>query len=75
MLKIRHIILLFLFVTMLFGAASVYANGDQPDDHHDDVPITEQKREAGEGNVLIVFGTLAVLIIGGLTWEFIIKKK
>jgi len=39
------------------------------------VPITEQKREAGSGNVAIVFGGVAVLIIGGLAWEFLIKKN
>jgi len=76
--KSKHIILLFVLVALLLGAAPVHADGDESDGHHDnDVPITEQKREGegGEGNVAVVFGAIAVFIIGGLAWEFFIKKK
>jgi len=72
---VKHVILLFILITLLLGAVGVHANGDDPNDHHDEVPITEQKREAGGSNTAIIFGAVAVFIIGGLAWKFFIKKS
>ena len=76
MSKVRHIISLFILVTLLLGVAPVHADGDESDGHHDnDIPITEQKREENRNGAPVVFGAIAVLVIGGLIWEFSIKKK
>lgn len=74
--KAKHAILVFILITLILGATPVHADGDESDGHdHNDVPITEQKREPGGGNAAIIFGAVAVFIIGGLAWKFFIKKS
>jgi len=71
----RYIIPLILFVTLVFGVTQVFANGDDPDNAHEDTPVTEQTRDGGGGNFPAVLGVVGVFVVGGLAFKLISDKK